>query len=176
VKILLHRNFNNAEKGREDRFSIYLIITISTTIISWFVFLSVNHTYSTNFKVIQKMIALALALGFPLLIIADFILVIATLVLMRKVSRGTDSAEDERYQRERKWFFITLKLYAIIIITWPFDVFRITPDFNFVSSLTIDVLKLFSGFLIFAILVLRRDVRTLLFRKRRRFEKTPSSE
>jgi hypothetical protein len=109
-------------------------------------------------------------LGFMVIAGADLVLVISTLSLLYYISRSPDESDNTKYQMEKKWLLINLKIFAVMIVTWPINVLLLGSNFDLVPMLTSDFMMLFTSIVIFAILVLRKDVRVLLFKSYRGFQ------
>jgi hypothetical protein len=104
-------------------------------------------------------------LAFFVTIITCVILVITTGVLMIRLSKQLESSEHVKYAKEKKWFYILLKIMAVMIVTLSITLFAINADFDEKVLITSDIIKLFSAIVMFNILVMRDEARTLIVRK-----------
>lgn len=86
---------------------------------------------------------------------------IMSFFLMMKTSEVLKKYQAVRYQREVEWFWMHAAIFIVMMITWPF--YKISyeeeasPDF--IPSIFVDLIILFSGMNIFAIFAVREKTR-----------------
>lgn len=75
-----------------------------------------------------------------------------------------------KLDNEKRWFLTNLMMFLIFIMTWVAELFYWSShdvSKTLISSLMLDLVKLFGAINIFIIIVVRDDVKNLLFKKYR---------
>jgi len=105
------------------------------------------------------------------LIFNDLVILIITSFIIRKVSKQIDFSEREKLQKEKKIFWIYVKLFAIMSVTWSTQIYVTKNEFNYFGCLTATLIMLFSAVNVSGLFLGRKKARELLFRKyREKFE------
>ncbi|KAL7036862.1 hypothetical protein ACKWTF_008966 [Chironomus riparius] len=96
----------------------------------------------------------------------DIILLIITGIKVLIVSRHLTHSEQPKFDTERKWYWITVKLSLIMLVTWKF-VFITWEDINYhlLTNFISDFVMIFTAVIISIILLGRKQVKILLFGK-----------
>lgn len=102
---------------------------------------------------------------YAIVVVTDVLFLIATAILMLKISKTQNSSVNDHFKREKKWFLILLKLCAVMFSTWPFELLSINHEFEFKTFFLSDIIKLYSSVVLFNILVLRDEARIIISRK-----------
>lgn len=97
----------------------------------------------------------------------DFVLLITTGVKILMTSRHLEHSEQARFDTEKKWYWISIKITLIMLITWLFEAFLWMQDFNMFADTTGDFINLLTATTILFMLVGREKARILLFGKYR---------
>lgn len=84
------------------------------------------------------------------------------------ISRHLEHSEQSRFDTERKWFWIVLKLSLIVFVTWLFEAFLWGHKFDLLADTTGDFINLLTASTITIILVGRKKARILLLQKYRK--------
>ncbi|XP_070491554.1 G-protein coupled receptor Mth-like isoform X2 [Chironomus tepperi] len=152
------RDFRSS-KPKEDRFKPFVIyVSIFTTFATLFIlfemlvmrdyfpveFISIIHYY---------------------LVLNDSIVLIVTSIIIRNISKHIDLSERVQLEKEKKLFWIYVKLFAIMFVTWSTQIFALQKDLNEFGCLTASFMMLFSAVNISGLFIGRRKVRNLLFDK-----------
>lgn len=111
-----------------------------------------------DYQIIIEKIVTAIAIG-------DIILIIATAIIMFRISKKQDRLNHLRFKREKKWFLIILKILAVMLITWAAEVFPLNETFNENLLMTSDIIKLYSALVLFNILILRDEAIIVICKK-----------
>jgi len=101
------------------------------------------------------------------LIFNDLVILIITSFIIRKVSKQIDFSEREEFQKEKKIFWIYVKLFAIMSVTWSTQIYVTTNEFNHFGCLTATLVMLFSAVNVSGLFLGRKKVRELLYKKYR---------
>lgn len=98
----------------------------------------------------------------------DVILLIVIGIKMLTLSRHLSHSEQPLFDNEKKWYWITVKLSLIMLVTWPFVFFTWTNNtFNLLSNILSDFVMTLTAITVAIILIGRKDVKFLVFRKYR---------
>jgi hypothetical protein len=86
---------------------------------------------------------------------------ILSIFLMFKTSEVLKKYQAVRYQREVEWFWMHTAISVVMLITWPFYMISheegASPDF--IPTIFVDLIILFSGMNVFAIFAVREKTR-----------------
>jgi len=102
-----------------------------------------------------------------IIVLVDIVLLIITGVKILMISRHLEQSEQAKFDSERKWFWIVLKLSLIIFVTWLFEATLWERKFEIFADTTGDFTNLLTASTISIILVGREKARILLFGKYR---------
>ncbi|XP_070491495.1 G-protein coupled receptor Mth-like [Chironomus tepperi] len=119
------------------------------------------------FKTLDVVIILALL--FVFIWITDFIILIITGIQIFIISRRLSHSEQSRFDEHLKWYWICVKLYFIMLVTIPYEIYIFTSDFNFYFLILASFINVFTAFVITITLLGRKNVKILLFKKYRGF-------
>lgn len=97
--------------------------------------------------------------------VLDVILLVVTGVKIFILSRHLKQSEQSIFNHERKWFWTTVKLSLIMLVTWPTQVHVWKTNFKLFNMILSDCTILLTAITIFVILIGRKKVRDLLFKK-----------
>jgi hypothetical protein len=92
---------------------------------------------------------------------------IITGIKVLRISRQLDHSEQSKFDTEKKWFWIVLKLTLILFVTWIFESILWGKEFDLFLDTTGDLLNIVTSAALTAILVGREKARLLLFQKYR---------
>ncbi|XP_070491509.1 uncharacterized protein [Chironomus tepperi] len=151
-------NFKNNTKSSFE-FSTYSIFVFSFGLFSTFVFIDnyLSFTRSVDY----------LSFIYVVMFLTDIVLMIITGIKIFITSRHLEHSEQARFDNERNWFWIVLKLSLIILTTWIFEAYIWGKKFDILIDTTGDLLHLLTASTVTAILVGREKARILLFQKYR---------
>lgn len=96
--------------------------------------------------------------------------IIAGILIFRK-SRRLASSEHTKFEYLKKWYWMCLLLHVIIFTVWKIEVASTdlySKNYDALSRSIVHFIIMYSSFLIFAIFMSRKDVRTLLLQKYQR--------
>jgi len=97
----------------------------------------------------------------------DVILLIIIGIKVLILSRHLTHSEQPLFDNERKWYWITVKLSLIMLVTWPFVFFTWIRDFDLLFNILSDFVMTLTAITVAIILIGRKEVKILLFRKYR---------
>jgi len=83
------------------------------------------------------------------------------------LSRHLTHSEQAKFDFERKWFWITVKLALIMLVTWPTQAYVWKSNFKLFNFIFADCIILLTAVTIFVILIGRKKIRILLLGKYR---------
>lgn len=122
------------------------------------------YSFSLPFRTQIPVVALLLVLAF--MIFYDILLVLTACCLLFKRSRSLENEEEvERFQFEKKWFWMHAANLFLMIITFPFEIFS-TQEKIYLSQKTafvVDLIKMYTAINLSIVFVLRSSVQTKLF-------------
>jgi len=90
------------------------------------------------------------------------VILIVTSIIIRKISKQIEFSERPQLEKEKKLFWIYVKLFAIMSVTWSTQIFALKRDLNDFGCLTATLIMLFSAVNVSGLFVGRRKVRNLL--------------
>jgi hypothetical protein len=90
-----------------------------------------------------------------------------TLISFRKISSQIDYSERAALEKEKKIFWIYVKLFAIMSVTWSIQLYVISFELNHYRSLTISLIMLFTAVNVSGLFLGRKKVRELMAQKYR---------
>jgi len=105
-------------------------------------------------------------------IVLDAIILVIIGIRIFILSRHLTSSERKRFDFERKWFWITIELSLIMLITWSIQVYVWIHDYKMLNFILSDCILLLTALTIFIILIGRKNVKILLFENLRENEST----
>ncbi|KAL7036855.1 hypothetical protein ACKWTF_008960 [Chironomus riparius] len=143
-------------KSKDDKFKPFVIyVSIFTTFAVLFVILDMTlqrNSFSGEF----------ISLVHYYLILNDLIVLIITSIIIRNVSKQIDISERLQLEKEKKLFWIYVKLFAIMSVTWSTQIFALKRELNQFGCLTVALIMLFSAVNVAGLFLGRRKVRNLL--------------
>lgn len=74
-------------------------------------------------------------------------------------------SDQARFDDERKWYWIIVKLCLIMLITWPFQMLSWLVEFSLHGFMTQDFILLFTAITATIILLGRKKVKNSMFGK-----------
>ena len=97
----------------------------------------------------------------------DIILFLITGIKIFMLSRHLTNSDQARFNLERKWYWTTIKLSLIMLVTWPTQVYVWKSNFKFLNFILSDCIILLTSMTISVILIGKKKVRTLFLEKYR---------
>lgn len=97
----------------------------------------------------------------------DIVLLILTGVKIFRTSRHLEHSEQARFDSEKKWYWIIIKITLMMLVTWAFEISLWSRDFNMLKETAGDFINLLTATTILLMLVGREKARILLFGKYR---------
>lgn len=94
-------------------------------------------------------------------------IIIIALFTIRKVSKQIGFSERAEFEKEKKIFWIYVKLFAIMSVTWSIQLFVTVSELNHFGILTANLIMLFSAVNVSGLFLGRKKVRELLSQKYR---------
>ncbi|XP_070491518.1 G-protein coupled receptor Mth2-like isoform X3 [Chironomus tepperi] len=155
---LTFKNFKN-QTTIPYEFSTYAIFVFSFTIFSTFVFVQEILSYDGH---MEYLFFIYFFIGF-----IDVVLLIITGVKIIYRSRHLEHSEQARFDTEKKWYYIIIKISLMMMVTLLFEISIWSRDFNLLIETTVDFVSLLTATSMFLMLVGREKVRILLFGKYR---------
>ncbi|KAL7036859.1 hypothetical protein ACKWTF_008964 [Chironomus riparius] len=152
------KNFKDKTSNSYE-FSTYSIFVFSFGLFSTIVFVDSIFNYNSGLEYLFFM--------YFIIVVLDIILFIITGVKMLMISRQLEHSEQARFDSERKWFWIVLKMTLVMLITWPFELYLWSHKFDVFGDTTGDFINLLTATTIMLMLVGREKARILLFGKYR---------
>lgn len=148
-----------SENGKDNfkRYSIFVVVVLINLVL---LFVASRLLNMRLMEQLADLVMLIIGLG-------DIVLIIITAVLMLRTSKRLEVAEHAKFKRDKKWYLILLKLFAVMLATWPIEIFSHFQIFNANALLTSDLIKLFSAIVLFNILLMRDEAREILYKKYR---------
>lgn len=128
------------------------------------------HFYKFEDSNEQEKLAGLLVFFYFLTVIVDIILLITSGIKLLKISKTMARSAQNKLDNEKRWFLTNLMMFLIFIMTWVAELFYWSShdvSKTLISSLMLDLVKLFGAINIFIIIVVRDDVKNLLFKKYR---------
>lgn len=127
-----------------------------------------------NFFIISNGIndaTLQLFFTFIFMTVFDIYCLIASSCHLLKIAKHHELSEENRFQYEKKWFWMIIGLLGVMIVTWPLEVVTWNPKvyISLTSTLIADATKAFTAFNLLVIFVLRESVKRLIWQKYRAF-------
>ena len=99
------------------------------------------------------------------LIFNDLVVLILTLFAIRKSSKQVDFSERPQLEKEKKIFWIYVKLFSIMSVTWSIQLFVTNSELNHFGCLFATLIMLFSAVNVTGLFLGRKKVRELLSQK-----------
>lgn len=104
-----------------------------------------------------------------LTLIADITMLVITGVRILDRARHLEHSEQAYFDEERKNFWIYVKLFAMMFITWPAEVSTYLEGYFLEVLLVTDAIKFLTAVVILVVVLDRKKVQILLFEKYRNF-------
>ncbi|CAG9805357.1 unnamed protein product [Chironomus riparius] len=155
-EFIAFKNFKNAAKT-EQKFRFYALIEILFTILFTILIISTNINHQRSISVDYFFIAIFFIGAF------DLIVLIITGIMILIISRSMTLSDQSRFKNEKKWFWITVKLSLIMLITWPFQTLDWLIEFHLHGFMIQDSILLLTAITATIILLSRKKVRNLMF-------------
>ena len=92
-------------------------------------------------------------------------ILIVTSILIRNISKQIEFSERAELEKEKKLFWIYVKLFVIMSVTWSTHIFAIKRELNDFGCMTATLIMLFSAVNVSGLFLGRKKVRELLFEK-----------
>ncbi|KAL7036858.1 hypothetical protein ACKWTF_008963 [Chironomus riparius] len=146
-------------KTRDDRFKSFAIyVSVFTAFTVLFVLFEIRSYRRKSFGTFTSLVHLYL-------IFNDIIIIIITAFIIRKISRQIDFSERVQLEKEKKIFYIYVKLFAIMSVTWSIQLYVTSSELNHFGCLTSTLIMLFSAVNVSGLFLGRKKIRELLSRK-----------
>ena len=96
------------------------------------------------------------------LIFNDFVVLIITSFIIRNISKQIGFSERAEFDKEKKIFWIYVKLFAIMSVTWSTQIFAFEGEDNHFGCLTVGFIMLFSAFNVARLFLGRKKIGNLV--------------
>ncbi|XP_070491576.1 uncharacterized protein [Chironomus tepperi] len=149
---LTFKNFNKDRKTVPYNFSIYAFVAIAIMIPSG-ILLQISLEL-VDCKLLYLFIA---TLGIVVWIFTTF--------NVYRLSKNPTNADHEIFRIEKKWNWICFEITLTIFITWFLKSFEYSRNFSIFEYVTSDLILLFGAITVTVILIERKKVRNIIFRK-----------
>ncbi|CAG9805354.1 unnamed protein product [Chironomus riparius] len=98
-------------------------------------------------------------------IFVDLVILIITSIKMRNVTKVIGFTERVEFEKEKKIFWIYMKLFGIMSVTWSIQIFALEEETNHLSCVIADLIMFCSAVNVSGIFVGRKKVRNLIFNR-----------
>jgi len=168
-------------KPKDDKFKAFAIYVSIFTIFALFFIVFDMLVLSKLIKLLTFIIILRYFLLFPAndfsiefisivhyyLIFTDLVILIVTSIIIRNISKQIEFSERAQLEKEKKMFWIYVKLFAIMSVTWSTQIFTMKRELNDFGSMSATLIMLFSAVNVSGLFLGRKKARELLFGKYR---------
>jgi len=126
-----------------------------------------NFSYFFRYSFMEYVVFLIIL--FLAIFVLSWLLLILAIMKIFQLSKASNSSEQSRFSVEKDRFWTYVELFAILSVTFPMEMILSVGTKSHKSLIVADIIMCFSSFLVFAILVLRKNVRVLLMEEYDRF-------
>jgi len=144
------RHFRTSSDDNQ-RFKFYFFY------VSFFVIFTTSFIYSEDFLGVAF-------LQFLTVFVINLLFLLLAGMKIFQLSKASNSLEQSRFSEEKDRFWTYVELFAILSVTLPMELIVYAKTEYHKSLIVADIIMCFSSFLVFAILVLSKNIRVLLMK------------